>query len=195
MSGSSKRGLLTGKIRRGLIKLIAFVPIWQGWIPSTHFTLHNGFTGIQSWKEVFSVGSDIWTLDFQLMSWLGRFIKCGLAEGSTWHGVGFEFLNPQIIFVLSSLCLGSVWNISISFVLQPSCFLSFVLIMMDFHTFGTVNTSIPNNPFLKIGCRIKQRILKIGIVNDWKKLFNVLRHQGYANQNNSEVPSYTHLNS
>ena len=52
-------------------------------------------------------------------------------------------------------------------------------------------------PNLKMGYRVKQIILNRGILDGQealKELFKVLTHQENANQNNSEVPSYTHQN-
>ena len=45
-----------------------------------------------------------------------------------------------------------------------------------------------------MGYRTKQRILTGGILNGQeapKEMFNILNHQGNANQNYSEIPSYT----
>ena len=47
---------------------------------------------------------------------------------------------------------------------------------------------------LKMGYRLKQRILNRRISNGkrtFKELLNILIHLGNANQNNSEIPSYT----
>jgi hypothetical protein len=52
-------------------------------------------------------------------------------------------------------------------------------------------------PNLKMGYRVKQIILNRGILDGQealKELFKVLTHQENANQNNSEVPYYTHQN-
>ena len=46
-------------------------------------------------------------------------------------------------------------------------------------------------------CRAKQKILKREISNGQealKEMFNILSHQGNANQNNSEIPPYTYQN-
>ena len=48
-----------------------------------------------------------------------------------------------------------------------------------------------------MGYRVKQIILNRGILDGQealKELFKVLTHQENANQNNSEVPYYTHQN-
>jgi hypothetical protein len=60
-----------------------------------------------------------------------------------------------------------------------------------------LHTNKPNNPILKIGYRIKKRILSRELLNRQealKEVLNFLSHQGNANRNNSEVPSYTHEN-
>ena len=46
-------------------------------------------------------------------------------------------------------------------------------------------------------CRAKQKILKREISNGQealKEMFKVLSHQGNANQNDPEIPSYTNQN-
>ena len=56
-------------------------------------------------------------------------------------------------------------------------------------------TNKPNNQFLKMGYRTKQRILNRGVLNGreaLKEMFSIFSHQGNANQNNPEIPSYTH---
>jgi hypothetical protein len=48
-----------------------------------------------------------------------------------------------------------------------------------------------------MGLRAKQRILTWGIMNGWEapeKMFNILNHQGNANQNNPEIPPHTSQN-
>jgi hypothetical protein len=48
-----------------------------------------------------------------------------------------------------------------------------------------------------MGYRAKQRILNWGIPNDWealKKQFNILNHQGNANQNYPEIAPHTSQN-
>jgi hypothetical protein len=48
-----------------------------------------------------------------------------------------------------------------------------------------------------MGYRSKQGIFNRGISNGQevlKEMFGILNHQRNANQNNSEIPSYTHLN-
>ena len=48
-----------------------------------------------------------------------------------------------------------------------------------------------------MGYRAKQRILNRGISNGQealKEMFNILSHQGNANPNNPEIPSYTNQN-
>ena len=48
-----------------------------------------------------------------------------------------------------------------------------------------------------MGYRAKQKILKREISNGQealKEMFKVLSHQGNANQNDPEIPSYTHQN-
>jgi hypothetical protein len=52
----------------------------------------------------------------------------------------------------------------------------------------------PNNP---MGYRAKQRILNWGIPNGLealKEMFNILSHQGNANQNNPEIPPHISQN-
>ena len=51
-----------------------------------------------------------------------------------------------------------------------------------------------NNPIKKWGYRAKQRILNWGILNgseSSKEMFNILSHQGNANQNNPDIPPHT----
>jgi hypothetical protein len=46
-----------------------------------------------------------------------------------------------------------------------------------------------------MGYRTKQRILNRGVLNGreaLKEMFSIFSHQGNANQNNPEIPSYTH---
>jgi hypothetical protein len=74
-----------------------------------------------------------------------------------------------------------------------------------------LDTNNPNNPIEKWNTELKNKtkqnktknqknqktILNRGISNGWealKEMFKVLGHQGNANQNNSEVPSYTDQN-
>jgi hypothetical protein len=60
-----------------------------------------------------------------------------------------------------------------------------------------LDSSKPNNPVLKIQYRAKQRLLKRGLSNGQetiKEILNVLSHQENANQNDSEIPSYTNQN-
>jgi hypothetical protein len=48
-----------------------------------------------------------------------------------------------------------------------------------------------------MGYRAKQRILNRGNSNGWeetKEMFNILSHQGNANQNNPEIPPHTSQN-
>jgi hypothetical protein len=50
---------------------------------------------------------------------------------------------------------------------------------------------------LKTENRAKQRILNWGILNGWEaseKMFNILNHQGNANQNNLEITPHTSQN-
>ena len=50
---------------------------------------------------------------------------------------------------------------------------------------------------LKMGHRAEQRILNWGISIGWEepeKMFNILNHQGNANQNNPEIPPHTSQN-
>ena len=49
-----------------------------------------------------------------------------------------------------------------------------------------------------MGLRIEQRILTRGIPNGREapeKMFNILNHEGNANQNNPEIPPYISQNS
>jgi hypothetical protein len=55
----------------------------------------------------------------------------------------------------------------------------------------------PNNP-IKNGEQDKQRILTWGTLNGQeapKEMFNILSHQGNANQNNPEISPHTSQNS
>ena len=48
-----------------------------------------------------------------------------------------------------------------------------------------------------MGYKAKQRILDRGFLNDQetpKEMFNILSHQGTANQNDSEIPLRLHQN-
>jgi hypothetical protein len=48
--------------------------------------------------------------------------------------------------------------------------------------------------FLKWGIELNREFSTEESQEVLKEIFKVLRHQGNANQNNSEVPSYTHQN-
>ena len=59
-----------------------------------------------------------------------------------------------------------------------------------------LDIKLPTNP-IKNGVWSKQRILSRRITNGkktLKKLLNIPSHQGNANQNDSEIPSYTSQN-
>jgi len=48
-----------------------------------------------------------------------------------------------------------------------------------------------------MGYRAKQRIVNFEILNGWevpKEMFNILRHQQNANQNNTEIPPHNNQN-
>jgi hypothetical protein len=47
-----------------------------------------------------------------------------------------------------------------------------------------------------MGYRVKQSVLNRDISNDWGALemFNILSHQGNANQNDPEIPTYRNQN-
>jgi hypothetical protein len=54
-----------------------------------------------------------------------------------------------------------------------------------------------NNPIKKWGSELKKEFLTRGILNGREapeKMFNILNHQGNANQNNPEIPSHTSQN-
>ena len=71
-----------------------------------------------------------------------------------------------------------------------------VLIYNAYKELKKLDSREPNNPINKWGTELN-KILNWGILNGWEALkerFNILGHQGNANQSEPEIPPYTSQN-